>query len=245
MSKRKKTKNTDQDKALLEAAQKEVENMPDEMFGTESADLSDLPKIDDEDLSIVKIDNQNWKPTKEDIKAWEKQMKEQAQKDPSFQPAKTLAASSEVEVQVSAHPHTKLPVYKTSEAAGMDVYANITMPIFLSPGEIRLIPTGLKVKIPEGYCIKVFARSGLALGKGIGLANGVGVIDSDYRDEIGVALINNSDKKFEIKKHDRIAQLVLEKVPQIKWNKLTNDEWEDLVENETNTREGGFGSTGV
>lgn len=158
---------------------------------------------------------------------------------------KKTAASRNTIVTVTKNGYAKLPEYKTKGSAGADVYANITMPLWIKPGEIKLIPTGLKVKIPEGYCIKLYPRSGLALGKGISLINCTGILDSDYRDEVGVALINHGTEQFEVKRGDRIAQMILEKVEQISWDEVTEQEWNEILEKESNDRQGGFGSTGV
>lgn len=131
----------------------------------------------------------------------------------------------------------ELPKYETIGSAGMDVRANIKEPITLAPGAIKLIPIGLKVEIPVGYEIQVRPRSGLALKHGLGMANSIGTIDSDYRGEIGVIAINLSDKAYTIKPGERIAQLVLNKVEQIDWVEVT-----ELGATERGT--GGYGHTG-
>jgi dUTP pyrophosphatase len=145
--------------------------------------------------------------------------------------------ASEVEVKVKKQNDLQLPQYKTAGSAGCDVRANNKLPVWISPGDAALIPTGLFVAIPQGYEIQVRPRSGLALGKTITVLNTPGTIDSDYRDEIGVILINHGKTRFEVKKGDRIAQLVLQKVERIKWG----------VEEELDgtDRKGGFGSTGT
>jgi dUTP pyrophosphatase len=129
------------------------------------------------------------------------------------------------------------PNYKTSGASGMDIYANIEESIVLEPLETVLIPTGLYLSIPEGYEGQIRARSGLALKHGVTLANGIGTIDSDYRGELGVILVNLSRKKYIINKGDRIAQLVF-----IKYEKVQFEEVDSL--DQTNRGEGGFGHTG-
>lgn len=131
----------------------------------------------------------------------------------------------------------ELPKYETIGSVGMDVRANIKEPITLAPGAIKLIPIGLKVEIPVGYEIQVRPRSGLALKHGLGMANSIGTIDSDYRGEIGVIAINLSDKAYTIKPGERIAQLVLNKVEQIDWVEVT-----ELGATERGT--GGYGHTG-
>jgi dUTP pyrophosphatase len=130
-----------------------------------------------------------------------------------------------------------LPSYETSASAGLDIRAFIEEKLTLSPGERKLIKTGLFLEIPEGYEAQVRPRSGLALKNGITVLNSPGTIDADYRGEIGVILINHSSEIFEINSGDRIAQLVFAKVEQAVWY-----ETESL--NETERGEGGFGSTG-
>jgi len=152
---------------------------------------------------------------------------------------------SKVKVQVNRHPMTKLPSYRTPGAAGMDVHANITFQKVIRPGETVLIPTGLKVVIPKGYCLEVYPRSGLALGKGITVLNSPGLIDEDYYDEIGVILINHGTEQFLVNRQDRIAQLRLKKVEIIEWLEIDNNEFTETVEKERTTRSGGFGSTGI
>lgn len=131
----------------------------------------------------------------------------------------------------------ELPKYETIGSAGMDVRANIKEPITLAPGVIKLIPAGLKVEIPLGYELQVRPRSGLALKHGLGMANSIGTIDSDYRGEIGVIAINFSDKLYTIQPEERIAQLVLNKVEQIEWVEVT-----ELGTTERGA--GGYGHTG-
>lgn len=138
-------------------------------------------------------------------------------------------------------PHGKdvpLPKYMSHAAAGMDLYAAVTEPIILKPGERKLIPTGLKMSMPEGYEAQVRPRSGLALKNGISLVNTPGTIDADYRGEVGVILINLGQENFTINKSDRIAQMVINKVEQ-----PTIEEVLDL--DDTKRGSGGFGHTGV
>ena len=119
----------------------------------------------------------------------------------------------------------------------MDLRAFLPEMVSLEPGERKLIPTGISIELPEGYEAQVRARSGLALHHGIGMVNGVGTIDRDYRGEIGVLLINLGSEAFPIQNGDRIAQLVLAPVTRAQWTEV-----DDL---ETTRRgEGGFGSTG-
>src|ERR1700728_1729630 len=108
----------------------------------------------------------------------------------------------------------ELPQYQTTGASGCDVRASIDKAIVLKPGDRGLIPTGLSLEIPQGFEIQVRARSGLAIKNGIALVNAPGTIDSDYRGELKVILINLGGTDFKIKRGDRIAQLVLAPVLQ-------------------------------
>jgi len=148
-----------------------------------------------------------------------------------------------VKVQIKQLPHAKglsLPAYKTKGAAGADIVAAVPKgnPIKLYTGDRAAIPTGLTVAIPEGYEIQVRPRSGLAKEFGIQLVNAPGTIDSDYRGEIQVILINLGHEPFIVERGDRIAQIVLAKAPQIEWDQV--DELSETVRGE-----GGFGSTGT
>ena len=131
-----------------------------------------------------------------------------------------------------------LPEYQSSGAAGLDVKAYITEDITIEPGKIELIPTGLYLEIPEGYEVQVRSRSGLALKNGIIVLNSPGTIDSDYRGEVKVILMNLSDKPFTVKNGDRIAQIVL-----TKYEKAVFVEKKEL--SKSSRESGGFGSTGV
>lgn len=142
-----------------------------------------------------------------------------------------------MKIKVIRINETELPKYETVGSAGMDVRANIKEPVTLAPGAIKLIPAGLKVEIPLGYELQVRPRSGLALKHGLGMANSIGTIDSDYRGEIGVIAINLSDKPYTIQPEERIAQLVLNKVEQIEWVEVT-----ELGTTERGA--GGYGHTG-
>lgn len=129
-----------------------------------------------------------------------------------------------------------LPQYATEGSAGMDLRAFLPERVSLEPGERKLIPTGISIELPEGYEAQVRARSGLALHHGIGMVNGVGTIDRDYRGEIGVLLINLGSEAFSIQNGDRIAQLVISRVERIEW---TTGHLGD-----TGRGGGGFGHTG-
>ena len=135
------------------------------------------------------------------------------------------------------HP-ISLPQYMTEGSSGMDLFASLEREVTLAPGERRLIPTGISVAIPEGFEGQIRPRSGLAIQKGIGIVNGPGTIDADYRGEIGVLLINFGKEPFTIRDGDRIAQMVISQVI-----RATLEEVDDLPT--TQRQEGGFGHTGV
>lgn len=141
-------------------------------------------------------------------------------------------------VRAGKIPAATLPEYRTSGAAGLDLCAALAEPLLLGVGERRMIPTGLALAIPEGYEGQVRPRSGLALRHGIGMVNSPGTIDSDYRGELGVILINHGQEPFRIAPGDRIAQLVICPVARAR-----------LVEvaalDDTQRGAGGYGSTGV
>ena len=133
---------------------------------------------------------------------------------------------------------TKLPTYSTSGSACMDLYANIPSDILLESGERMLIPTGISVEVPEGYYMQVSPRSGLGLKNGITFPNSPGIIDSDYRGEVGLIVQNLSKTSFTIKPNDRIGQCMILPYPRIEWE-VTSD-----LSN-TDRSSGGFGSTGI
>jgi|TARA_R110000822_G_scaffold10229_1_gene38874 dUTP pyrophosphatase len=149
---------------------------------------------------------------------------------------------TKVIVSVRPLPHFEgldLPAYETIGSAGMDVRAAVSQeePILLQAGERAMIPTGLSVAIPQGYEIQVRPRSGLAAKHGLTCLNTPGTIDSDYRGEIKVILINLGQDAFTIQRGERIAQLVLAPVTQLAWEEV------DALD-ETDRGAGGFGSTG-
>jgi dUTP pyrophosphatase len=131
-----------------------------------------------------------------------------------------------------------LPHYQTEHAAGVDLYAAVERETVLEAGTWKLIPTGISLAIPEGYEGQVRPRSGLALKHGIGMLNGPGTIDADYRGEIGIILFNFGDNPFTIRRGDRIAQLVFAKLSKAKF------EIKEQL-SETARGAGGFGHTGV
>ena len=132
----------------------------------------------------------------------------------------------------------RVPDYATDRSAGFDISAYLDEPMTLKAGARALVPTGLYFEVPEGYEAQVRARSGLAIKHGIGLVNGIGTVDSDYRGEIRVPMINWSDEDFVINDGDRIAQVII-----TSYEKVNIELVEDL--SETERGEGGFGHTGV
>jgi dUTP pyrophosphatase len=149
---------------------------------------------------------------------------------------------NEVNVAVLPLPHfegLQLPAYETAGSAGMDVRAAVPEgePMVLAPGERAMVPTGLSVAIPQGYEIQVRPRSGLAAKHGLTCLNTPGTIDSDYRGEIKVILVNLGQEAFTIQRGERIAQLVLAPVTRLAWQSV------DSLD-ETERGAGGFGSTG-
>ena len=137
-------------------------------------------------------------------------------------------------INESANP---LPAYETAGAAGMDVRAQLKEPLLLQPLQRALVPTGLFMELPEGYECQVRPRSGLAIKQGITCLNTPGTIDSDYRGEIKIILINLSDAPQVIQQGDRIAQLVFQKVEKAFLQQVE-------IIGETDRSTGGFGSTG-
>lgn len=144
----------------------------------------------------------------------------------------------EVKIKFNAEDSRDVPVYQTEGSAGFDLYASHALedPIGIFPGKSALIPTGIRVEIPNGYEIQVRSRSGMALKKGVFVLNSPGTIDSDYRGEIGVILFNTSASRFVVNPGDRIAQGVLSKV--------YTAVFEDDELSDTGRDSGGFGSTG-
>ncbi len=138
-------------------------------------------------------------------------------------------------INTSGNP---LPEYATASSAGIDIRAMLGEPVVLMPGQRTLVPTGLKVEIPDGYEMQLRPRSGLALRSGITLVNTPGTIDADYRGEIGVILINLSQEPFTINPGERICQAVVAPVVHIEW-----EEASDLTESERGA--GGFGHSGT
>lgn len=137
-------------------------------------------------------------------------------------------------VNISANP---LPQYATKGSSGMDIKASLDIPLTLQPLQRTLIPTGLFVEIPTGYEIQIRPRSGLAIKQGITCLNTPGTVDSDYRGEIKIILINLSSEEQVINPGDRIAQIIIQKVERAEFEQVE-------ILNETERAAGGFGHTG-
>lgn len=142
-----------------------------------------------------------------------------------------------VTVKIINSGSNPLPQYATPSSAGMDVRAGLTEPLVLAPGARALVPTGLRVELPEGYEMQIRPRSGLALKHGITLANAPGTIDADYRGEIGIILINLSDREFVVNPGERICQMVVTRYSRVIWSETAQ-----LGDSERG--DGGFGHTG-
>ena len=148
---------------------------------------------------------------------------------------------SDLTIEIITLPHAAgldLPAYATAHAAGMDLCAAVQEDIVLSPGQRKLIPTGLAIALPEGYEAQIRPRSGLALKNGISVLNSPGTIDADYRGEIQIILANLGNEPFTISRGMRIAQMVIASYTRIAWHQV-----EAL--SKTERGDGGFGSTGV
>jgi dUTP pyrophosphatase len=140
-------------------------------------------------------------------------------------------------IRIVNKSNNPLPEYSTEFSAGLDLRAFLSEPLVLKPFERRLIPTGLYVEIPDGHEAQIRPRSGLALKRGITVLNTPGTIDSDYRGEIGVILINLSQEDFVIENGERICQMVIAPFRKAEWQLTEKLE-------ETTRGEGGFGHTG-
>jgi len=143
-----------------------------------------------------------------------------------------------VPVRYSLDPHAFAPpAYQTEHAAGLDVYAAVTEPLTIPAGKVAAVPTGVRLEIPPGYEAQVRPRSGLALRHAIGIPNGPGTIDADYRGELHVLLINFGAEPYVVRRGDRVAQLVFAKVTKVALTATA-----EL--NETARGDGGFGHSG-
>lgn len=149
------------------------------------------------------------------------------------------SADCHINVKIINRSHHPMPQYATPGSAGMDVRAFLPdSPIVLKPLERALVPTGLYIQLPRGYECQIRPRSGLAIKHGISLVNTPGTVDSDYRGEIGVILINLSSEPFTINDGERICQMVIAPYTRVKWEQT------DRID-ETERGDGGFGHTGV
>jgi dUTP pyrophosphatase len=139
---------------------------------------------------------------------------------------------------VKLNPKAILPEYQTEHSSGMDLHACIDVPQTLQPFERVLIPTGLAIELPAGLEAQIRARSGLSIKNGITMVNGVGTIDSDYRGEVGMSVINLGNEPFVIEPGMRVAQMIISSFERIIWDEAASI---------TNTQRssGGFGSTGT
>ena len=142
------------------------------------------------------------------------------------------------DVEICNNGNQKFPEYETPGSAGMDLRANIEDDVILYPLDRILIPTGLSIAIPKGFEAQIRPRSGLALKFGVTVLNSPGTIDSDYRGEIKVLLVNISDTPFTIKKGERIAQMVISSYQKVNFIRVENLD-------KTERGDGGFGHTGV
>ena len=144
---------------------------------------------------------------------------------------------SKIEIKIINTSSNPLPQYATAGSSGMDIRASLDIPKTLRPMERAMIPTGLFIELPVGYEAQIRPRSGLAAKQGITCLNTPGTIDSDYRGEIKIILINLSGEEQVIQPGERIAQVVIQKIEQVTWKKV--DQIEMTIRNE-----GGFGHTG-
>jgi dUTP pyrophosphatase len=148
--------------------------------------------------------------------------------------------TTELQVEIQTLPHDEglsLPAYATPDSAGMDLRAAVEEPVVLEPGKRALVPTGLRIALLPGYEAQIRPRSGLAIKEGITVANAPGTVDSDYRGEVQVGLVNLSDAPYTIRRGDRIAQMVVAPVTRVAWRPVASLD-------ETERGAGGFGSTG-
>lgn len=143
-----------------------------------------------------------------------------------------------IKVKIINRSGHELPAYETPSSAGMDIHACLDEPVVLKPLQRALIPTGLRIQLPQGHECQIRPRSGLALKHGISLVNTPGTVDADYRGEIGVIMINLSDEPFTVNDGERIAQMVITQYSHVEWVQV--DELD-----RTKRGDGGFGHTGV
>jgi dUTP pyrophosphatase len=134
------------------------------------------------------------------------------------------------------HGDLPLPRYMTEHAAGMDVCAAVEGEVEIPPGTRQMIPTGIAIALPEGYEAQIRPRSGMAIRNGVTLVNAPGTIDADYRGEVRILMINHGEKPFVVRRGDRIAQMVIQRVCRVAW--IASDQLPS-----TGRGEGGFGHT--
>jgi len=139
--------------------------------------------------------------------------------------------------KLSGNEDLSLPRYMTSKSAGLDIFAAVKKPLTIQPGERVMIPTGLKISLPEGFEAEIRPRSGLAYKNGITLINTPGTIDSDYRGEVILLMVNFGKEPFVINRGDRVAQMIINEVCRVEWE--ISRELDD-----TDRGSGGFGHTG-
>jgi dUTP diphosphatase len=144
---------------------------------------------------------------------------------------------SKIKVRIINNSNNPLPEYVTEGAAGMDIRAHLESPLTLKPLERFLVPTGIFIELPKGYEAQVRPRSGLAIKQGLTCLNSPGTIDSDYRGEVRIVLINLSGEDQTINTGDRIAQMIVHSVERVKWKTVKKI-------STTKRNEGGFGHTG-
>lgn len=154
----------------------------------------------------------------------------------------SFAVTTEIRIRISRLRDTgnepvPLPSYMTPDAAGMDIYADLTEDLTLPPLGRALIPTGFAIAVPQGYEAQVRPRSGLALRFGLTILNAPGTIDADYRDEVKILVINLGDQPVTIQRGDRIAQLIVAPVMRV--------QWQEVDQLEATARTGGFGHTDI
>jgi dUTP pyrophosphatase len=142
-----------------------------------------------------------------------------------------------MKVKIVNRSQNSLPLYSTTQSAGMDLRADLAEPLVIRPLERMLIPTGLYIQLPNGYEAQVRPRSGLAINKGVTVLNSPGTIDADYRGEIKIILINLSHEDFIVNNGERIAQMVISSYKRVEWDKVE-------ILDESERGEGGFGHTG-
>jgi dUTP pyrophosphatase len=140
-------------------------------------------------------------------------------------------------IRTSGNEDINIPKYQTSGSAAVDLHAAVKEDIIIKPGERKLILSGICIELPEGFVGEITPRSGLALKQGISIVNSPGIIDSDYRGELGVILINHGSENFIIKRNDRIAQMNIKKFEKAEFI-------EEKILSNSSRGIGGFGSTG-